>query len=1040
MSVSQKVVSHPILTVVVFALFGIMSLYILSSVAIDLFPDMDNPVLMVNATYSNAGPESVEKSVTKVLESALISVSNLKDLTSTSSEGSCMIRLKFEYGTNLETAGNDVRDAIDRVERALPDAVDTPSIFKFDTSSMPILRIAVRGNRSAEDLKEIAEDYVQPRLEQATGVAQANVSGGRNKIIRVELSQNRLDAYNLTLTSVASSLSTQNLELGGGSISEGTKNYLVRTTGEYQSIDEIANTVVATKNGYDVRLADIGRVFAGYEDKSSAVYINGQPGVYVSVQKQSGSNTVKTADAVYAKIKEIQQILPADITMEIVSDETEQIRETINELLSSAWQGGLLAMLILFLFLRSVRSTLIMGISIPFSIMITLLAMHFADITLNMMTMTGLILGIGMIVDASIVILENIYKYRERGTKPAVSAVLGTQEMMSSVISGNLTTICVFIPFIFFQSQLGMIGQLFQDMIFTIVIALLSSLLVALFLVPVLTSRFLVISTRKEKPLKKKFLIAADNVGAGIINKLTAVYRKGLQVVLMHRLTAVFVVVALLVLSVAMLPRMNISLMPGFRDSSVTLNVTMPIGTKLSETEEVMTRFESIAKEELHGIKTIITSVGSGSGGRSNATYTGSLSLQLPDAAEQIDSAETIKRKLRAHFDEFPNAVCSFGQGWAQQMSGGSDIDIAIRTTDLSSGLIVANNLVDMMKKQIPDVSEASIDMNEGLPQVEIVIDRDRAYSFGVTVTQVAREINACIDGTTATVYRNAGKEYNVVVMLQPSDRSQVIDLEHIYVTGTSGRIAIANFAQVEKGVGPVSIERENQNRIIHVTADIITDVRADKVEAEIQNAMNSSIILPDGVTASFEGSWKDIKEQVGVFTLIITMAILLVFGVMAGTYESFKDPLINLFTIPMMVIGVVAIYLITGKTLSTFTAIGVVMLAGIVVNNGIILVDYTNLLVNRGVPVHQACLDAGASRLRPVLMTTLTTILGMIPMAFFASGTSSMIQPIGLTVIGGLTSSTLITLFIIPVVYSLINERKHLKNKKEVISCAVQK
>ena len=1047
MSFSKKVVDHPVLTIVVFALLGIMSLYSLSGIAIGLMPDMDYPVLMVSTSYPSAGPESVEKTVTSVLETSLTGVANLKSMSSTSAEESSMIKLEFDYGSNLDEATNDIRDKIDLVKKSLPDEAGTPTIMKFDSSSSPVMKIAVRGNRTAEDLRQIAEDSVKDRIQQADGVGQASVSGGRDKIVRVEISQNRLQAYDLTMTEVAASLSSQNLELGGGKIGEGSKNYIIRTAGEYSSVDEINGTIVAAKNGYVVRLRDIGKAVEGYEDVSSSVYIDGQSGVYVSITKQSDANTVKVVRSVNKKLDEIRKTLPADVTLEVISDTSKQVRNTISALLQSAWQGALLAMLVLFLFLRNLKSTLIMGISIPFSIMITLLCMHFAGITMNMMTMTGLILGVGMVVDASVVVLENIYQYRERGTKPTIAAIIGTQEMFASVLSGNLTTVCVFIPFIFFQSDLGMIGQIFPDIIFTIIIALLSSLFVALFLVPVLSSKFLVIETRREKPLKSKALIAMDKAVGNGIDGMTAAYTKGLKTVMRHRKATVVVVVGMLLLSFAFLTRLNLTLMPDMSDESVTLEATLPIGTKLGETDAVLRQLEAVVREEIKGYTTIITTVGTGTrsgpgASSTDKTYYGTLSIQLPDADAQIDSLETVKTKLRSHFNDYPSAAIAFSAGMMKQMSG-SDIDIALRSDDLDMALKTAKTIVKTIGEKVPDVSEASIDMTEGLPQVEVVIDRDRAYSFGVDVRTVANEVNACVEGVTATVYRDRGKEYDVVLMLQDADRAKVPDLERIFVKGTAGRVAISNFASLVKGLGPVSINRENQVRIIHITADILSNTRANVVEASIRKAIDDSLILPEGVSLSFEGSWKDIAQTGIIFLLIITMAILLVYGVMAGTYESFKDPFINLFTIPLGIIGVVAIYVLTGQSLSMFTAFGFVMLVGIAVNNGIILVDQTNLLMSRGIAMREACVEAATSRLRPVLMTTLTTLLGMFPMAFFPSANSLMLQPIGLCVFGGLASSTVITLFFIPVLYSLINEKRkpeQRKAKKEGAICAAQK
>ncbi len=1019
MSVAGRVIDRPVLISIVFALTAIVGLYTMGNLALDLMPESEMPRLSVSTSYSRASPESVEKGLTSVLESALINVNGLKSISSSSSEGSSRVTLEFNYGTDLEDATNDIRDKLDRVRNSLPDGAGSPRIFRFDANAMPILRIAVSGKRSSEELKELAEDYIAPRFEQVDGIAQAEVTGGRSKIVRVEISQNRLDAYNLTLTGVASTLAGQNLELSGGTISEGSRNYLVRTTGEYRSLRQIADTVVADKGGYGVRLSDLGTVAEGYRDETQAVYIDGQPGVYVSLTKASGSNSVQAADGVYAKIEEIRGLLPDDVDLQIISDETKQIRDTISNLVSSAYWGAALAMAVLFLFLRSLKSTVIVGLAIPLSMLVTLLAMFLAGITLNMMTMTGLILGVGMIVDASIVILENIHQYRERGAKPSVSAVLGSHEMISAILASNLTTVFVFIPVLFFKDRLGMFGQLFSHMIFTIVIALLASLLVAVFLIPVLAGRFLPLSTREEKPLRNPVLRGLDDAAEGALRSLTRAYRRTLEAAIRHRPTTVLLVVGFLALSVAFLPRMNISLMPQSTDDSVSLNVNLPVGTALSETKALLLDIQERAAAEIRGVRTMIATAG-----RGGSSYRAQLTIQLPPFAQRIDSSDVVRNKLRSYFPDYPSASFSFSAGRFGG-GGGSDIDLVLRVHDLAQGMSTARSIVEILKAEVPDVAEPSISLTEGLPQVEVAIDRDRAYSFGVSVQAAASEISASLNGYTATTYRTAGHEYDVVLMLREQDRSKVPDLQRIFVRGSAGRVPVANFASLGKSLGPVSITRENQSRVIHVTANIVSDERPDRVEAKIRQAIAGALVLPEGITLSYEGSWKSISETGQTFILIVTMALLLVFGVMAGQYESFKDPLINLFTIPLLVIGVVAVYLITGQPLSTFTAIGVVMLVGLVVNTGIVLVDYTNLLVRRGMPIREACAAAGEARLRPVLMTTLTTILGLCPMAFFPGENSSMIQPIGLTVIGGLVSSTFITLFFIPVMYTFFNEKR---------------
>ena len=1021
MSLSRKNLDHPILILIIFSLLGLLGIFTYSKIAIALFPETENPTVMISCSYPNAGPESIEKTVTKPIESAVVGVSGLKSLTSTSNEGSATVQLSFDYGTNMDDIVNDIREKLDRVTRGLPSGASSPTIFRFGGNSSSIMRILVRGNRSADDIKQLAESQIVNILEQANGVAEASVSGGRTFQVNVNLDANRMQAYGYTIPTITSALSRQNLELGGGKVQDGTKNYIVRTIGEYNNVEEIKDTVISTIKGYSVKIRDVADVELGYAPTSQESYINGEKGVYVSITKESGANSVTVANGVYKKIDQVKSMLPPDVSMEIISDETESIRETINILVKSLLEGLVLSVVILWIFLQSCKSTIIIGVSIPLSMIITLFAMSMFGITLNMMTLTGLILGLGMVVDASIVMIDNIYAYRQRGARPKVAAILGSQEMLMSVFSGNLTTVCVFVPFLFFIAELGMMGQMFQGIIFTIVIALVSSLIVAIFLVPVLAGKFLPLSNRNENPITNPVLIKVYGLFQKIIDGFTNLYARLLKLCLNNRLITITAALCVLAIAFAFMPGMKIAMMTGGRDDSVRISVRMPIGTTFDETKRVVMKMEEYVNTELKGVKSVTTSIGSG--GRNGSTNSGSIQIALPSSAEQIDSAQVMQQKLRKHFEEFPDATISFGGGWRMNMFG-SDIDIVLHSDDTEAALDVADKISEIISAN-PQCGEPSISMDRGLPQVEVVIDRQRAYELGVDITTVAREINYAINGSTACVYRSNGKDYNVVVSYRPEDRKKIDDLETIYVRGSSGMVSVANFASLKKGLGPVSISRENQSRILHVTCSITTDTNANIIENEIKEAISSSFVIPDTVNVSFEGSWQDTMDQLILYLKIAAMAILLVFGVMAATYESWKAPLINLTTMPFLIIGVIFIYKIIGQQLSIISMVGVIMLVGIVVNNGIILVDYTNLLVGRGIELKEACYQAGKSRFRPVLMTTLTTILGMLPMCFAKGGQAGMVQPIALAVVGGLISSTFVTLLVIPVLYSLVMRKK---------------
>jgi len=1031
MSLASNIVKRPVLGIVIFGLIAIVAMFLVSGIPVDMFPEINPPYLLVMTTYRGAGPETVEKSVTKILESSLVNISGLQKISSTSSEGSSMIIMEYKFGANLDAKINDTRDRIDRIKDYLPDGCDSPFIMQIDPNSMPIIRIAVQGNRTINELQEIATNVILDRLEQVDGVASTGVVGGVTQQVQVKLSQNRLEAYGLTISGIAGSLVTQNLEMGAGSIVDGRKNYNIRTTGEFRSIQDIAQTVITRRGtaqtGFaDIRLMDIGEVILGYPEEKSSAYINGENGIFVTVTKQSGTNSVAVADKVYEKLDEISALLPADVSLEIIQDNTIQTRNMMSELINSALLGLVLAMLILFLFLRSAKSTIIIGISIPFSILVTLLVMNLTGITLNMLTMTGLILGIGLVVDCSIVILENIFKYRERGAKPDIAAILGSQEVLTSIFAATLTTLCVFIPILLFKNDLGFIGIMVQDLIITVAISLTSSLFIAVFLVPILASKYLPLYTRTQKPLKNKFLIKIDNLIGNAIQNLTKGYTKLLSAAVKHRLITILIVIAVFIGSIFSMSKLQIVMMPPMNEDSFTLNVELPLGTLYEDTKATMLQIQEIAINEIVGIKNIVTSIGGSSqGGMFRSGSSNSIVVTLDMNMPGADTSEQAKNRLRSHFGDFTNAELSFSQGMMRMM-GGSDIDLALRIHDIAPGMEAASEIKEIIEKNVPELLELSIDINEGLPQVEVVIDRSRAYNLGLSVASIAREISAAMNGVTATTFRYEGNEYSVVLELREEDREKLPDLERVFVASNTGNlIPLSNFASIEKSLGPVSISRENQSRVIHITGTLADSGKAQEIEQRIKEILNAEYILPEGLSLSYEGQSMQVNETVQTFLIIIILAIILVFGTMAGLYESFKTPFINLFTIPLILIGVVAIYNITGQVISMFTMIGVVMLVGIVTNNGIILVDYTNLLVGRGTPVRQACIEAGEARLRPVLMTALTTILGLVPLAFFPGNSAAFIQPIGLTVIGGLISSTFITLFFIPVLYSLINEHR---------------
>ncbi len=1037
MSIAKSVVGKPTTIFIAFALLVGLGLFATANLPIDLYPEIEPPVLIVITSYANAGPEEVEKSVTRPLESTLTNASGLSKMTSTSSKGSSMVMMEFAYGTDMADAANSVRDNLEFVKSYLPDDADPPLIFKFNPSMIPIMGLQVTGNRTPEELSQIAEDTIVPRIEQVPGIAAASVYGGRKQVVRVEIPQNRLEAYGLTVTQIRTMLASQNAQVSAGSIIDGGLDYLLTSEGEFTSIEEIKNTVIAYKGGgyvdgevqpaRVVRLADVADVYEGYEDESSLVFVNGSPAVQIIVQKQSGKNSVQTAEELRKRLARLEKEVPQGISISEIFNTTDIIKNSINQVSSSAYEGALLAVLILFVFLRSIKPTLIIGLSIPISLLFTLMLMYFGGLTLNVMTLAGLALGVGMLVDNSIVILENIYRYREKGTKLTVASIIGSQEMMNAIMASTLTTICVFAPLVMFQGQLEMIGELFAGLAFTVVISLASSIAVAVLLVPVLSSHYLPLTTRVQKPLHGP-LGAVDRAMGAFFAGLDEAYRRAVRRVLRHKVITILVILALFIGSLFLISPIGFVFMPEQQEDAVVVNVEMPVGTPLAETESVVKSLESVVKTQVKGYERLVVSIGERSFFGMGASYghKGSLRINLPKFEQRIETADQIKTLLRPRFHDFPAATFSFGST-NQGMGGGnsSPIDIIVKTENLVKGKAIAQRIAALIKDRVPEATEPTVDLKDGLPQIALELDRERLYSLGLNTYTIGQEIKAAVDGITATQYRKGGTDYDVVVILSRDDRDALPDLDHVFVMNAAGqRIPLSSFARYEKTTGPIDIKRENQSRVVHVTAGTVPGAPLDKIEGKIRDLVAAEIPAEEDVVIEYSGDFQELMKYMTRFVLIMVVAIFLVFGVMASQFESFKDPFIILFTIPLSLTGVIWIYFITGDRFNILTAVGLLVLVGVIVNNGIVLVDYTNMLRKRGLSLEDACIEAAGNRLRPILMTTLTTILGLVPMAFFPGEGSELVAPIGKTVLGGLSFGTLMTLFLMPSIYAVFNKR----------------
>ncbi len=1022
MNLVDTAVNRPVSILVLTALFTGLAFFVIPEIPVALYPSVDYPFIGVRTSYAGASPQEVEEGVTKPLEAQLSGIAGLNRMDSRSGEGSSWISLRFDFGVDLDSAVSEVRAAIERVSRGLPQGADSPGVLTYNSDDEGGVSLVIRGDLDSERLLTIVTEMVIPPLERLEGVGAASTRGGIKKLVKVNVFQSRLDAYNLTINQITSALGQQNVQTGAGTMVQKGVSYSLRVDEKFRSLEEIRRTIVATLNtdadtaksvnrSRVVRLEDIADVVEEEESRSSRFYIDGIPALSIDVQFESGSNSIQVADRVYEALPRINATLPQGVELSILTDSTTLVRSTLKEVYKSAVQGALLAILILALFLRNTKSTLIVGVSIPVAIAITLMGMYFGGITINVVSLIGLILGLGMIVDNSIVIMENIYRYRERGAKSRVASILGSKEMMTPIIASTLTTLCVFVPLIVWKDSLGEIGQMMQDLIFTVVISLSISLVVALTTVPALSSRYLPVDSRKQKPLENPLFIRLDGALERTLAKGEGLYRRVLVFALENRALVLTLVLALLVLSLVTLGSMGMALYPeSSSDDSIQVGLAMPVGTSTDRTELFLREMEKIIKREVEGYKSLVSWVNN---------HTGRITINLPPLEEQEDGAEQIKEKLTPYFDEFSEATFSFSAG--RRLGNLSPVSILFYSNDLDLAVRAADEVRALLFASLDGLESITTSLEDGSPAYRIAIDTERAAALGLTSSTVASTIRSLINGTVATTYWSSGVERDVLVRLDESNRSSLIDLESQYIRSAKGnKVSLANLATLVETTSPRSILREEGVRVLTLNIDLEKNFPATEARAQVERLLQRSYSPPEGVEIDFGGEAQEVEEQQSVMGLVILVAVIMVLAVMASQFESLLDPLIIFFSIPLLTIGVVLVYSLTGDTMNIFSLAGVVVLVGVVVNNGIVMVDYTNLLLRRGVPLEKAILDACQSRLRPILMTSFTTILGMVPMGFFPGGGTEFIRPIARTVVGGLSVSTLMTLVVTPIMYSL--------------------
>ncbi|MDR3283763.1 MAG: efflux RND transporter permease subunit [Treponema sp.] len=1020
MNISELSVRKPVTVTMLYILACVIAAVFVPRLGIALYPSVSPPYVNVRTSYSNVGPEEVDKTVTQPILNQLRRVSDVKSITSRSSSGSSQVQLEFGYDKDMDEAVNDVTSALARILNSLPENCDSPTIMRFSMSAMPIMRLAITGDMSLDELKTVAEDTVQPFLERVNGVASADVNGGIAREIHVDVSNNRLQAYGLTLSGITGTLASRNVQISNGTLTHGDMDYEIVTDEYFKSLDDIRSTVISSGSGSAaVRLDDIAEVYESTERNGRRVYINGDPGLYISVTNESGTNPSTISKGVNAILPEIEANLPKGVHVSILSDDTSLIDSTMNQVYSSGIMGAALAMLIIFLFLRNFRSSIIVGMSIPISILITLMVMSLMDLTINMMTMAGLILGMGMTVDSSIVIVESINKRRSWGEKSAVASILGSRNMLMAIIASTATTVCVFVPMLIYRSDLGMFGMMFQELVLTVVASLIVSLIVSVTLVPALCGSIIKIDTRAQKPLRFKPFIVLDKLAASFLKKLEDGYALALGFCLKNRFLVLALVFALLIPALQRLTGAGMNLAPASQaDDQVNVTVTLPVGTNNEAVQQYLFAFQDRIKSTLppEAYRTIIVNTGN--------SNSGSIQLTLPSLEEQSMSARQIQDKLTPFTTQWSDVRITFsaGRGFGGSSSG---VNIRVISDDADAASLVCNNIVTLLKASVPQVTNAATDLENGSPRYEIRIDTDAAAAAGVNVNTISSLLKTAISGSTATTYHIGGDDVSIVVSLSEADLLEPADLGAITVQTANGLMSLDNFISYRQTVSPQQIQREEGVRVNRVTASLVPGAVATEVQSLVERLVSENIVLPDTVKLEYVGDARDIQRYGGAFLIVILLAVFLVFAVMAAQFESLVDPFIIFASIPLLAIGVMVVYQVMNQTMSLYSLVGIVALVGIVVNNGIVLVDFTNQLVERKTPVREACIEAGRNRLQPILMTTLTTVLGMVPMAFFPGEGAESMQPICLTIVGGLMSGAFMTLFVSPVLYSLFNKRR---------------
>jgi len=1021
----KKPVTVLMATVMVF-IFGMLSL---SRLGLDLMPDMDFPTISVITSYSGASPEDVENSVTELLEGQISSVENVKSVSSTSSEGISMIMVEFNDGTDVDTAAQDIQSSIELVRDYLPSDVDSPVVMKMDIGAMPVVGYGVTSDSmDSLELKNFLEENIEDQMERLEGVASVVFQGAQDREIAVELDRDKMESYGISQSAVVAALQYENLNYSGGSIDQGLESLSLRTMGEFENLDEIRDTVIDVRDGVSIYIKDIATVSDTTKEVKNYCRTNQKESVLMFVSKSSDANTLEVADAAKEKIAELEDIYGDKIEFALVMDQSTIISNSVNSVKESGVLGGILAIVIVYLFLRSWRPTLAIGLAIPFSLVATFIPIYLVGYSLNIMTLGGLVLGIGMFVDNAVVVIENIFRHmEEKGVDKKKAAIKGANEVRLAILASTLTTVVIFLPMAFVE---GVVGEMTKSLSLTVVFALFCSLLVAVTLIPMLASKIF----KKENAEKCDGMAT----GRGFMGKVEGKYKVLLVWSLKNRGKVLLSTLAALVLSVMMILSMGGNFMPDMENNLMIFHMTLPAGSSLEYVDETAKEIEAKIEDkvgEQFESMTVIAGgddAASGGGGMSKGSNSATFIFYLKNKDERTMEMEDIKEAIRSSALPIKGLDMQYYDISSSMLGGGSsEVEIKIFGNDMDEIKRIGNDIAERIDT-VEGVEDVDISLKESKPEVSIDINRELASQYGLTVGGVGSYVKSFMQGQVATQFRKGDEETNIRVRFSEDYRDSLQKVKDMNLTTTTGeKIFLKQIAEISESQGFVEIMREDQVRKMTVTAN--TSGRDLDAITEDINASLEDMDIPDGYFVENGGSYEQMQDSFIALGYAMILGMILVYMVMASQFESLLYPFIVMFEIPLSFIGVGLIFFVTGQSLTMPAMMGIVVLAGIVVNNAIVLIDYINQLREKGEDMNEAIVQAGLTRLRPILITSLTTVLGMVPLATSTQEGSELMKPMAIAVVGGLMVSTILTLVVIPVIYNIFDRFSRKKFGEEI-------